>query len=257
MRTPTAGSSPWRRPGSRVYVGGKISKIRGKSRSRLAAVSAQGRLVKTWRPRPNGFVRTIAMSPDRKNVLIGGDFTRVGTKKQRHLAKLAVKKARVRSLKRHPAYPVVQIITTHHQLFLAGNGAGGHAASYDLRGRLRWVTQTDGAVHSIGLLDGALYVGGQFNNVCVGNTGGPTSGFDCPTVLAPRQHLTALAGSDGSVLPWDPGTDSIDGVFAVAPVADSVQIGGDFTTVHGAAQQGYGVFAALPPPPALTATEAP
>ena len=113
-------------------------------------------------------------------------------------------------------------------------------------GRLRWVVQTDGAVHSIGLLHGALYVGGQFGNICVGNTGGPTSGFDCPVVLTQRRHLAALATSDGSVLPWDPGANSIDGVFAVASIADSVQIGGDFTTVHGVDQQGYGVFGPLP-----------
>jgi hypothetical protein len=203
--------------GSRVYVGGKLSKIDGKSRSRLAAVSAKGRLVRKWRPSPNGFVRTIAMSANRRNVFIGGDFTRVGAKKQRHLAKLAAKHGQVRKFRRHPGYPVVKIIATSRRLYLAGNGAGGHSASYTVGGRLRWVVQTDGAVHSVALQSGVVYVGGQFGNICVGNTGGPTSGFDCPTVLSPRKRLAGLAASDGAVLPWDPGANSIDGVFAALP----------------------------------------
>jgi hypothetical protein len=230
--------------GSRVYVGGKITKIHGKSRSRLAAVSDKGRVLRSWHPSANRHVRTIAVS--HKNVFIGGDFTRVSGKKQRHLAKLDVKRGRLRSFKSHPSYPVDQIVATRKNLFLAGNGAGGHAASYTAGGRFRWVKQTDGAVHSVGYLGGVVYVGGQFTNVCVGNTSHNMSHFKCPQVLAQRRHLTALAQGNGSVLPWNPGTDSIDGVFAMAAASGSIRIGGDFTTVHGVSQQGYASF----PPPA-------
>ncbi len=228
--------------GSRLYVGGKISRIHGQSRSRLAALSTSGRVLRTWRPRVNGFVRTIALSRDRRSVFIGGDFTRVGRRKQHHLAKLDARRGRVRHLVNHPRYPVDQIVATKHDLYLAGNGAGGHAASYTTRGHFRWVKQTDGAVHSVALLGGVLYVGGQFAHICVGNTGHPTTGFDCPTVLTTRRHLAALSSGTGSPLAWDPGTNSVDGVFAVKAVAGGVRIGGDFTAVHGDDQEGYAAF---------------
>lgn len=228
--------------GKRIYVGGKFRHIHGKARSRLAAVSTRGKVLVKWRPSPNGFVRTIALSPSRKRVFIGGDFKRVGAKKQRHLAKLGAKRGQVLRFRSHPRYPVVQIVATKHRLYLAGDGAGGHAASYTLGGRLRWVKQTDGAVHSVALLNGVLYVGGQYAHVCVGNTPRPLTHFDCPTVQAQRRRLAALATADGGLLPWDPTTDSVNGVFAVKGVGDTLRIGGDFSTVHGTAQQGYAAF---------------
>jgi hypothetical protein len=230
----------------RVFVGGKLTKVDGIPRSRLAALTARGRVVRKWRSGPDGFVRALALSKNRKSLFVGGDFNLVAGKKQRHLAKVTVKRGQVRAFHRHPRYPVVQLAVTRHRVYLAGNGAGGHAAAYTNQGDFRWVRQLDGAVHSIASLNGVLYVGGQFANVCVGNTGHPTTGFDCPTVLSPRRHLAAFATSDGAVLPWDPGANSIDGVFAVARVTGGIQIGGDFTTVHDVEQQSYGVFAALP-----------
>jgi hypothetical protein len=227
--------------GSRVYVGGKISQVKGRHRSRLAALSVRGQVLRRWQPSVNGNVQTIAVT--HQGVFIGGNFTRVRTRKQPFLARLTAKGARVERLVHHPGYPVVQIVATRHRLFLAGDGAGGHAASYTTRGGFRWVKQTDGVVHSIAFLRGVLYVGGQFDNICVGNASGPTSGFDCPTVLTPRRRLAALAGADGSALPWNPGANSIAGVFAVTRVANNVQIGGDFTLVHQVDQQGYASFA--------------
>jgi hypothetical protein len=44
------------------------------------------------------------------------------------------------------------------------------------------------------------------------------------------------------VLSWDPGANSIDGVFAVARVGAGLQVGGDFTVVGGVDQQGYAEF---------------
>jgi hypothetical protein len=227
---------------SRLYVGGKFTKIHGKGRSRVAALSTHGRVLSKWRPRVNGFVHSIALSKDRKSVFVGGDFKRVQGRKQPHLAKIGAKTGRVHPLRDHPTYPVVQIVATKHDLFLAGNGAGGHAAAYTAHGRFRWVKQTDGLVHSVALRDGVLYLGGQFDNICVGNTGHPTTGFDCPHVLTPRRHLAALSAADGSPLSWNPSTNGIDGVFAVKAVGSTVQIGGDFTSVQGHDQQGYAAF---------------
>jgi hypothetical protein len=226
----------------RLYVGGKLSRIDGITRNHLAALSAHGKVLPKWRPGPNGFVRALALSRNRKSVFVGGDFTAAGGKKQPRLARLNVTNGHARPFHKHPGYPVVQIVATRHRLYVAGNGAGGHAASYTVTGGFRWVRQVDGAAHAIARVGGAVYVGGQFANVCVGNTGHPTMGFDCPTVLTARRRLAAFATSDGSVLSWDPGANSIDGVFAVARVGAGLQVGGDFTVVGGVDQQGYAAF---------------
>lgn len=232
---------------TRLYVGGKLTRIDGIPHNRLAALTARGaRVIRKWRPNPNGFVRALALSKNRKGLFVGGDFTAVGGKRQPRLAKLNVKGGHALPFRKHPSYPVVEIVATRHRLYIAGDGAGGHAASYGVRGSFKWVRQVDGAAHSIATLNGAVYVGGQFAHVCVGNTGHPATGFDCPTVLAERRRLAAFAASDGSLQAWDPATDSINGVFAVAKVGDHVQIGGDFTTVHGVAQQGYADFSPIP-----------
>jgi hypothetical protein len=227
---------------TRVYVGGKLTRIDGAPRNRLAALSRHGRLLQKWRPGPDGFVRALALSTNRKSLFVGGDFTRIGGKRQPRLGKIRAKGGHARPFRHHPGYPVVEIVATRHRLYLAGNGAGGHAASYSVKGKLRWVRQFDGAVHSIARLGGAVYVGGQFANLCVGNTGHPTTGFDCPIVQTERRRLAALATSDGAVLSWNPEANSIDGVFAVAAVGDALHIGGDFTVVNGTAHQGYAAF---------------
>jgi hypothetical protein len=226
----------------RLYVGGKLTKIDGRTRNHLAAVTARGRVLSKWKPGANRVVRALALSTNRNSLFVGGDFTKVAGKKQQHVAKLDAKSGHARTFRRHPGYPVVDIVTTPHGLFLAGDGAGGHAASYTLGGGFRWVKQFDGAVHSVALLDGVLYVGGQYANVCVGNTGHPTSGFNCPTVLTARRRLAALQSSNGSPLSWNPGANSIDGVFAVSAGGGSLQIGGDFTIVDGINRQGYASF---------------
>jgi hypothetical protein len=58
----------------KVYVGGTFSTIDGQSRSNLAAVSLNGDLDPTWRPKTQGAVHTLAYSCDRATVFAGGAF---------------------------------------------------------------------------------------------------------------------------------------------------------------------------------------
>jgi hypothetical protein len=68
-----------------------------------------------------------------------------------------------------------------------------------------------------------------------------------------RRHLTAFDANTGMVDPWNPAADTPTGPYSVAVGNDHVFVGGEFTTINGAAHPGYAQFA-LPPsmPPATT-----
>lgn len=101
-----------------------------------------------------------------------------------------------------------------------------------------WNPNVDGAVHMMLLHNGYLYVGGEFNNVNVGQVS-----------QAVRNHLAAFDKTTGIVeSTWDP--DMNDYVFALAIDGNTLYAGGDFTTVNRAAyhtnnQQALNRIAAL------------
>ena len=93
----------------------------------------------------------------------------------------------------HPGYPIYGIQYTGTYVLAAGNGSGGHMGAFTLgTGALVWTLQTDGGVQAIAIMNGVLYGGGHFDNVCVGVTDGATSGFHCPTNAAYRHKLLAI-----------------------------------------------------------------
>jgi hypothetical protein len=218
--------------------------VNGVSRSRVAAVSPTGSLITTWAPRVDNEVRAITLSPDGTSVYLGGEFTSInGNTAQKRLAKLSATDASFQAWSSHPGFPVFQIIVTPTAVYVGGNGSGGHAGSYTTGGVRGWVTQTDGGVQTIALLAGMLYVGGHFDNVCVGDTAGATTGFHCPTNAATRHKLLAVDPSNGALDPWNPGANSNLGVWSLAASSRRLHVGGDFTRIgHSHLQQGYATF---------------
>ena len=71
--------------GSRVYLGGLFTAVRGVARSNAAAVGANAGKITPWRAGTNGSVRALALAPG-GNILMGGDFTRVAGLGRSHLA---------------------------------------------------------------------------------------------------------------------------------------------------------------------------
>jgi hypothetical protein len=228
--------------GHRVYVGGKFTRVSGRNVGHLAALTTRGRKLRSFHGSAEGFVRTIAVGPRGRSLFLGGDFNHVDKRHQFHLAKVSRLSGRIRALRSHPAYPVNRILVRGHRLYLAGNGVGGHAASYTTAGKRLWVRQVDGNAKSIAVIRRTLYVGGQFHNICVGNTNTGGRGFTCPTVRAVRDRLLAVSKADGSLSTWDPGANSTLGVFALHSTSSALYVGGEFTTLGSVAQQAYGRF---------------
>jgi trimeric autotransporter adhesin len=62
--------------GKRIYVGGRFTKLDGKPRARLGAVTTAGAL-SSWNPGANSTVYVVRVAPN-GDVLAGGAFTRIG-----------------------------------------------------------------------------------------------------------------------------------------------------------------------------------
>jgi beta-propeller uncharacterized protein DUF5122 len=229
---------------SRIYLGGNFTTVNGQARGGVAAVEASGTVDSSWRPSTDGEVRAVALSPDGGSVYVGGSFAKVNGAAQKNLAKVTASAGTVQAWKTHPGYAIWSVVATADSVFVGGNGSGGHAGSYSVNGVRGWVTQTDGGVQAIALLDGSLYVGGHFDNVCVGDTAGATTGFHCPTTSATRHKLLAVDPSSGALEPWNPGANSPLGVFSLIGSGSQLYVGGDFTRVHSRAQEGYARFRA-------------
>jgi hypothetical protein len=234
---------------SRVYLGGNFTTVNGQPATRVAAVTTSGALDPGWSASADNSVRAITVSPDGASVYLGGAFGAVdGDTAQKRLAKLSTGTGALQPWKSHPGYPLWKIIVTSDTVYVGGDGSGGHAGSYTTGGVRGWVTQTDGGVQSIALLNGMLYVGGHFNNVCIGDTAGVTSGFNCPSSQAVREKLLAVDPATGALdMGWDPHANSNLGVFALADANGSLLVGGDFTligtgTFKAQSQQGYAEF---------------
>ena len=101
----------------------------------------------------------------------------------------------------------------------------------------RWKAVTDGDVRAITLRQGIVYVGGHFNNYCVGGTG-TGNPLACNTPTGRRKFL-ALNQSTGNLTSWNPIGNSVQGAFAIRATKSSVLAGGSFTVIHGVAQQGF------------------
>ena len=238
-----------------LYVGGSFTAIGGVARSRTAALDRlTGRVSTAWKPAADTTVMDIAPSPDGRALYLGGSFTSInGLTAQQRLAKVDAATGALLPWTTHPGYPVWSIVATADHVYVGGDGSGGHAGRYTSAGVRQWVTQTDGGVQGIALIDGVVYLGGHFDNVCIGDSAGPTTGFTCPSASAVRHKLMAVDAATGATDPWDPGANSTLGVFALTGSQGTLQVGGDFTRIGRVAgrtsrpaQQGFARFSPRP-----------
>lgn len=232
-----------------VYLAGDFTSVGGQSRSHFAAVSAAGASLLPFTANADEVARAIEVTPDGQNVLLGGDFFRInGTTTHA----LAVVNATTGQLTKSYAgfihnNSTVQDITTDATGFYTGNeGTGGGVFDGRIALNLsdfqqRWRDTCLGATQAVAVYSGVLYSGSHAH--------------DCSSMGAfpdqPRKHLLAQSVDDPALLPWFPDTN--DGIGE--PVGPRVMaqtgkgdrhylwVGGEFTTVNSAPQQGLTRFA--------------
>ncbi|WP_424211698.1 DUF7594 domain-containing protein [Streptomyces sp. BI20] len=244
-----------------LYAAGDFGTVEGQTRQRFAAVDANTGALKPFTANADEPGRALAVSNDGSKVLLGGDFFTVNNSNSHALAVVdATTGAVAKTYSNIPSNSVVKHISADGTGYYTGNeGSGGGV--FDGRIGLatdfneKWRDRCLGATQFVLPYEGVLY--------------SSSHAHDCSTELefpdGRRHHLlaqptdhtgTAPAPVDGFVrgpgkLGWLPDTNDGLGegigprVMAVAE-KDAVKymwVGGEFTAVNGAPQQGLTRFA--------------
>jgi hypothetical protein len=209
----------------RVYVGGKFTRVGGVARARLAAVSAAtGAVDPAFTPNPDQWVAALRLSGGR--LFAAGFFTAVGGAPQPYLAELSPANGTATGWRPSLTCPVyaldvVASTPTDSTVYVACGGSGGSALAFSTTSNLRrWLVRTDGNLHAVAYLDGAVYLGGHFTTM---------SG-------AGRKKGGAVDAATGALTAWNPSFNSTFGIWAMLAVDARLWAGGDFTKV-GATRQ--------------------
>ncbi len=232
-----------------VYLGGDFNTVGGQTRNKFAAVTTAGASLLPFTANADEVARAVEVTPDGRHVLLGGDFFRINGTTTHALAVVDATTGQL--TKTYPGFihnnSTVQDITTDATGFYTANeGTGGGVFDGRIALNLsdfqqRWRDTCLGATQSVAVYSGVLYSGSHAHD-CVSMGAFPDQ---------PRKHLLAQAVDDPKLLPWFPDTN--DGIGE--PVGPRVMtqtgkggrhylwVGGEFTTVNGAAQQGLTRFA--------------
>jgi hypothetical protein len=220
--------------GGRVYAGGSFTSIRDDTGqqgvSRLAALdAATGRMVLTWRPAADAYVRAVEMSADNRRVFVGGDFRRISGSAHNRIAAVDAQTGDVdEGFTADGEYLVFDLAVSDNAVFAAVGGPGGRVSAFRAdTGDRFWRVNTRGDVQAVAVDDTSVYAGGHFT----GN--GEFAGVT-------RWRLAAV--TTGGNLEQDFAPQMSGQIWALATAPGRLYAGGDFQRVNGRLQQGFAQF---------------
>ena len=242
-----------------VYLGGDFTSVNGTPRGHLAEVTAVGSTTPgaliSWAPTTDLTVRSMVLSPDGTDLVVGGDFFTLNGADSHALG--IVDPVTGATVKDYPLGFIEQnsvvkdLATDATGFYTANEGTGGGV--FDGRIAIDWSTLNQrwrdtclGATQAVLVYDNVLYAGSHTHDCS--SMGEQPDGR--------RQHLIAETTSSGMEYPWYPDTN--DGpspnvappglpiVEEVGPRAMTVAtennqpylwVAGEFSTVNGSPQQ--------------------
>lgn len=217
--------------GSRLYVGGNITAVDGRAYGRLAAFDlSTGALDTGWAPVADGTVESVVA--DGSRVYVGGKFGKVnGVSGTRKLAAVLTSGAVDTGFRPAPEVVAHAIAIGASGVYAALGGQGGTVGAYGFDGRIRWTLTMDGDPQAITVLDGTVYIGGHFDNVCRSTRTGDRGA--CLDGNVRRVKLAAADEDGGALLAWTANGNGSSGVHAMAAGAGRFAAGGAFTQING------------------------
>jgi hypothetical protein len=237
-----------------VYFGGDVTSVGGQHRGRYAAVTTAGALL-PWAPEADNPGRALALTPDGRDAILGGDFDTVDGAGSHSLA--VVDTATGALVKAYPAGFIdatsvtkdIVVDPASNSFYTANEGTGSGVFDGRIRFSLTdfnqvWRDTCLGATQALEVYRTVLYSGSHAHDC--------SSMGEYPDSV--RKHLLAESVDDPHLLAWFPDTNDGIGekigprVMALASKGgtDYLWVGGEFTTVNGAAQQGLTRFASGP-----------
>jgi hypothetical protein len=217
--------------GTSLFVGGTFNTIGGSNMARLAAINLADGQVSAWNPKcstgASHYVFDIVVVENR--VFVGGQFTSMGGESRVNLAELSVAEAIATAWNPSAQNPVRALLVHSNWLYVAGEyrGISGGTRSFLTAFALsdgQLVTdfdpKPDAIVRSLALQGDRLYVGGDF------------------TLIAnqSRSRLAAISPATGQEIEvWNPdvGVTGQLRVYSIAPVGNTIYVGGSFSAVGG------------------------
>jgi len=228
-----------------VYAGGYFTSMYFKGhryvRTHIGAVSSSTGVPTAFRPGINGAVRSLALSPDRKVLYVGGSFTKVNGVTRMNIAAFLTSTGRLTSFAPKVAGTVVAIAATAYRVYLGGtisqvNGRRRtDVAKVTTAGRLTaWAPVLDGWVRTLLISPDKtrIFLGGGFHHIDGATYEGLgsvnlTTGANEPfrNGLIPTYHdgrvsqATSLATNGGWIFAGAEGTGvgAFDGTLAFRP----------------------------------------
>jgi hypothetical protein len=209
-----------------VYLGGDFGRVNGAHRFRLAAVGRGSGSLLPWRPQANSKVWSLRVHGGA--IYAGGDFTTIHKKRHPHLVALRATGAGavIRSFRPRESFPVQDIAFAGRNVIVAEAGAGGRVTVFGPHGKMGWRKTFDGDVQTLTILDGVIYVGGHWINICSTPRVAPGNG-DCLDGQTFQPRLAAYT-LGGRLTDWAPHPDSAEGVMAMAKGRNRLAVGGAF-----------------------------
>jgi hypothetical protein len=243
--------------GSTVYLGGSFGLVNNVARPRLAAVTTSTAALLPWAPQSDNDVYAIDVADDGTKVYAGGNFSTMNGTARWAVASLDPVDGSLQAFPAASAVPdpvpgctsrVKDIEAAGDRVYFANAGDGGGCfdgtwAADVASGNLLWKNNCLGATEAVTYVSGWLYKGSHAHDCSYqGGSGFPQG--------AGRFLLTQNVDT-GELGPWFPntntGTPTAVGPLVSATGGTDLWVGGDFTTVNGAGQQGLARFTSAGP----------
>ena len=210
-----------------LYAGGSFGTADGQARTNVASWNLSTDALTSFAPAIDATVRSVTAGANR--LYVSGTFNTVNGADARKLAAVDKTTGALDTAFAPKLTSIVyDVLLAHDRVYAAVGGQGGRLIAMDYDGRTRWQTTTDGDVQAIAAIGDTIYAGGHFESVCSSPRTGD-QGLCLDGEKAGRFKFLAVTTS-GNLTSWDPWSDSVVGVWAMATSGERLAAGGEFLT---------------------------
>jgi hypothetical protein len=271
-------------PNGSIYAGGAFTRVHGAVRQHMALIGRGGALAR-WSPsigQQGGFgcpprcapvVYTIALSPNRTRVYVGGHFGKVNGVNRNEAAAISTggallpwnpnifAKKQCSTCTPLETHRVYTIIPTPHRVYMCGGfwkAWGTRVTSFNVlatntstgKPLAGFGIGTNGDTPGCALRGNTLYLGGHFTyggRICSQRPPAGKGARSCNASNATRRlHVMAVNVKTNKILSFNPTPNTASGVWVVASGRPGVTFGGYFTRFGGQDHEGIARYRGTP-----------